>query len=167
MKKIYSISNEQYLILEPYIKIQKSTFADKKIISQKLSIDLNLADSSDLIKVKGIGSVFAKRILKYRKLLGGYSHLSQLKEVYGIDSLRFHTIKHNFSTCDSSKIICININTATFKELLKHPYISYEFVKLIVNERKKGRFNSVDELLERTTISDSLYIKLQAYLKVK
>jgi len=165
LKKIYSISDAQYSLLEPYILIPRSGFTKEGISAQTFSIELNTADSIDLIKISGIGPVFASRILKYRKLLGGYSQVSQLMEVYGIDSIKFRKLKHNFSACDSNKIIRININTATFKELLKHPYISYEFVKNIVNERKKGSFNSVDDLLKRTTVSDSLFKKLQPYLE--
>ncbi len=164
LKKIYSISNEEYLILEPYIKIQKSSFKNKARTSPKLSIELNTADSTDLIRVKGIGSIFASRILKYRKLLGGYSQPSQLMEVYGIDSAKFHTMKHNFSSCDSSKIIRININTASFKKLLKHPYISYEFVKIIVNTRRKELYKTLEDFKERTQLSDSVYQKINPYL---
>lgn len=164
LKKIYSIGDEQYLELEPYIKISTPRF-NKKINTPKLSIELNSADSLELIKIKGIGSVFASRIIKYRTLLGGYFHPSQLMEVYGIDSIKFQKLKPHFCACDSSKIIKLNINTSSFKELLKHPYISYEFVKLIVNERKKGSFKSVGDLLKRTTVSDSLFKKLQPYLE--
>ncbi len=166
LKKIYSITDELYLSLEPYIIFSTAKVVNKKI-TQNLSIDLNSVDSTDLIKINGIGPVFAARILKYKKLLGGYSQASQLMEVYGIDSAKFHSIKHNFSTCDRSKLIRININTASFKELLKHPYISYEFVKLVVNERRKEVFKTLEDFKERTQLSDSVYQKLTPYLTIE
>lgn len=165
IKRIYSISDEQYSALEPYITIPTSTFANKTVPTQKSAIELNAADSIDLIKISGIGPVFASRILKYRHLLGGYTQPSQLMEVYGIDSAKFRNIKNNFTACDTSKIIQLNINTANFRELLKHPYISYEFVKFIVNARKEEGFNSLGDLLKRKIVSDSLFKKLQPYLK--
>lgn len=162
LKKIYSINESQYLKLAPFIIFSTSTNTKKTYA--KLKIDLNSADSIDLIKIRGIGSVFASRILKYRKLLGGYSQASQLTEVYGIDSSKFQKLKQHFSACDSNKIIRININIASFRELLKHPYISYEFVKRIVNERRKKDFSSFKEFSKRTNTSDSLLRKLKPYL---
>lgn len=48
-------------------------------------VELNTADTTILKKVPGIGSTFARRIMKYRELLGGFYDVSQLAEVYGID----------------------------------------------------------------------------------
>lgn len=164
LKKIYSINEGQYLKLEPYIIFTTSTNTKKTYAKSIVKIELNASDSIDLIKIRGIGSVFASRILKYRKLLGGYSQASQLTEVYGIDSSKFQKLKQHFSACDSNKIIRININIASFRELLKHPYISYEFVKRIVNERRKKDFSSFKEFSKRTNTSDSLLRKLKPYL---
>ncbi len=168
LKKIYSISETQYQKLEPFISISKSKKEKRKNYApqKKLHIELNTTDSVELIKIYGVGAVFASRILKYRNLLGGYTHPSQLVEVYGIDSGKFENIKHNFTACDTAKINQLNINTADFKKLLKHPYISYEFVKFIVNARKVEKIKSVDDLREPKYISDSLFMKLRPYLKI-
>ena len=48
----------------------------KRIESQ--SIDLNIADTLTLKKLKGVGSVYSNRIIKYRDLLGGFSNKRQL-----------------------------------------------------------------------------------------
>jgi DNA uptake protein ComE-like DNA-binding protein len=40
-----------------------------------------------------IGEVFSKRICKYRNILGGFNSISQLMEVYGMDSIRFESIR--------------------------------------------------------------------------
>ena len=47
-------------------------------------VELNTADTTILKKVPGIGSTFARRIIKYRELLGGFYDVSQLAEVYDI-----------------------------------------------------------------------------------
>lgn len=164
LKKIYSISDKLYLKLEPFIYIsQKSTLA-KNI---KLDIELNTADATTLVQIRGIGPVFAKRIIKFRKLLGGYSSISQLNEVYGIDSLKFESIKENFIPCNLELIQKININKAEFKELLKHPYISYDFTKHLVNTRRKGVYKRVSDVYNENFISDSLFTKLLPYLKTE
>ena len=51
-------------------------------------IELNQADTLTLKKIPGIGSTFARRIVGYRELLGGFYTVHQLAEVYGIDEER-------------------------------------------------------------------------------
>ena len=55
-------------------------------------VELNTADTTILKKVPGIGSTFARRIMKYRELLGGFYDVSQLAEVYGIDEERYQAL---------------------------------------------------------------------------
>ncbi|HOW24713.1 MAG TPA: helix-hairpin-helix domain-containing protein [Bacteroidales bacterium] len=97
-------------------------------------VDLNTADSLALVRLRGIGPVLAARILKYRESLGGYADLSQLKEIYGMDTIALRTIIPYLSV-DVTVIRKMNLNTATFRELLRHPYLEYEDVKQIVNYR--------------------------------
>ena len=52
-------------------------------------VELNEADTLTLKKIPGIGSTFARRIVRYRELLGGYYTVEQLAEVYGIDEERY------------------------------------------------------------------------------
>ncbi len=134
---------------------------------KKLNIELNTTDSSALVKIRGIGPSFSRRIIKYRTLLGGYYKKEQLLEVYGLDSAKYKQIREHFIECDTSLLVKININSASFKELLKHPYISYDFVKRIVNARRKEKYKSVTGLKERGIIPDSLYQKIRPYIKVK
>ncbi len=163
--KMYAISDSTYLRLEPFIKIKSLPRPTKKLML--LQLELNSSDSSDLIKVKGIGPVFAKRIIKYRKLVGGYHSISQLKEVYGLDEEKFEQIQGNFIACDSNLIQHLNINHASFKELLKHPYISFDFTKFIVNRRGSKAFTKVGQLKDDFLISDEDFKKLLPYLKLK
>ena len=170
LKKIYSISDGTYKRLEPYIKIDKSSFSRSNSKTQKTNfepLELNAADSSDLITIHGIGPVFASRIIKYRNLLGGYHSVDQLREIYGIDSLKYESIKPHFTSCDLHQIRTINLNTASFKELLKHPYISYDFTKNIVNRRKKVVFKNAEDVFNIQFISNSNFEKLLPYLITK
>ncbi len=167
LKKIYSISDSVYKKLEPYIVIPKKTYSKKTAKYQKLSVEINMADSADLVQVYGIGAILSKRIIKYRDALGGFYNINQLLDVYGIDSSKFESLEQNFMPCNCLKIVQININTATFKELLKHPYISYDFVKIIVNKRRKKEFSSLEDFAKRTEISDADFQKLKPYLKLE
>ena len=109
----------------------------------------------------------ASRVLKYRKLLGGFYTSDQLLEVYGFDSTRFEKTT-NYVVTDPSLITKLNINTATFKQFVRHPYLSYELTREIVNQRiEKGSFISTEELLNDEILSESLYLKLKSYLTIE
>lgn len=126
-------------------------------------IELNAADSADLLPLRGIGPVFASRIIKYRNLLGGYYSCGQLLEVYGMDSVRFIPLI-SFISIDTSLIHRKNINKSTFKELLRHPYLDYDNVKAIMKYKdQSGDFNSMEEIRDSGLFSDSLWLKLRCY----
>lgn len=98
-------------------------------------IDLNTADTVTLKKVPGIGSYYARRITEYRQRLGGYVAVGQLLEINHLPD----TLLCWFCIKDST-IRKIPLNTGTFSELLSHPYLNYEQVRVIVNlrDRKDG-----------------------------
>jgi competence protein ComEA len=144
VQKIYGISPKLYARIEPYILIKNSSGAKKdastssatkgkKISAKKL--ELNSADSLALIELKGVGPGFAKRILKYRGLLGGFVKIEQVKEIYGMTDELYALIAEQCSI-NASAIKKININTVDFKTLNKHPYINYELSKHIFNFKK-------------------------------
>lgn len=170
LKKVYSISNELYSRIEAYILIGNPDNGQKTYSQQEPKtkkqikiVELNSTDSLGLLPLPGIGPGFAKRILKYRSLLGGYSSTEQLKEVYGFTDSLFQVVK-NYVTADPSLITKIDINTEDFKKLNAHPYISYEDTKAIFNYRRKnGPITKLEHL--KICISDEGQIKkLSPYL---
>jgi len=171
-RKIYSIDSVLFSKLNPFISLpEKQNLTNQKLDRIKdtirYQVELNSTDSIELIKLKGIGPVFASRIIKYRDLLGGYVSISQLQEVYGIDSLKYASLKDFFLPCNHELIQHLNINEADFKDLLKHPYISYDFTKDIVNRRQKKVFDKAEDAFNDQFISDTLFQKLLPYLTTK
>ena len=127
-------------------------------------IEINSADTNTLDELPGIGPAFARRMIKYREMLGGYAYPEQLKEVYGMDSARLSGFIQQIRI-DTSGIRKLDINKATFKELLAHPYLEYEQVKAIVRFRdKKGFLQSPGELVAAGVLADSLWDCLSHYL---
>jgi competence protein ComEA len=129
------------------------------------SIDLNRADSVQLLPLPGIGPVFARRIIKYRDLLGGYASLEQLKEVYGMKEETFDLIGDHL-LIDTSVLRRMDLNSATFRHLLKHPYLEYEDVKVLLNYRDVvGYISSSDEIREHGLLADSIFERIAPYLE--
>ncbi len=173
VKKMYAISEAEYELLEPYIKI-KSRFKareeknlGKKNWSPNYSyIEINKADSSQLVSHLKLAPWLAVRVIKYRNLLGGFYQKQQLTEVYGFDSIALVKRKKVIRV-DETLIHKLDLNNSTFKQLVRHPYISYELTKYIVNTRKsKGNYNSIEQLKETPLVSESIFFKLKPYLKV-
>lgn len=167
VKKMYCISDQLYQQLEKYIVIP----VNEKITSHNplpQAIELNTADSITLVKLKGVGPAFAKRILGYRKLLGGFYSDKQLLEVYGMDSAKHEMILHNNRIeIEASKIEPLHINTANVDVLKKHPYIKFQLARLIVNYRlAHGAYKSVDELKKLDLMNETLFLKLKNYITV-
>lgn len=84
------------------------------------TIDLNTSDTTLLKRVPGIGSSFARRIVKYRDLLGGYYVVEQLQEVYGMDRERYNAIYPYFTVGTAVRPLTLTIDSISY-----HPYLSW------------------------------------------
>lgn len=185
LKKIYGLKDKMFERIEPYIAIPAFEERDyteirkeephtfhlnthrtfEEVIDEAESVDINLADTTALKKLKGIGSVYSKRIVKYQEMLGGYVNIDQLMEVYGFKEETFEKIKTEVFIDSTFLPKKINISTATFKEILAHPYISYEQTKAIVNYRdKQGGFNLLKDLVSESILSEEEFTKVKPYL---
>lgn len=169
--KIYDFPKEIYQELKPYIRIAKRVNKKPDTVSVKkvepVFVEINTADSLDLLTVKGIGPVYAHRIIEYRDKLGGYISKVQLLEVYGIDEEILDGINDQL-VVNNSSVVKLNVNTATFKELLHHPYLNFEQVKSLVRYREQiGPFQTIEGIgqLEHFTVENAK--RLTPYLTVE
>lgn len=171
-KKIYVISEKQYEMLYPYIKIEQIVENElnkpekNKLQTKENIAELNSASIEQLIKIKGIGKYSAKKIVEYRKKLGGFIKIEQLKEVPGVYENNYLKAKE-FLTIDKTKIAKISLNFADFKELIKHPYLEREdVVKILKFRRKKGKYTNINQLLEKKILPKTLFLMIKPYLKI-
>ncbi|MFN4299566.1 MAG: helix-hairpin-helix domain-containing protein [Thermaurantimonas sp.] len=168
VKRLYGIDSGFYAILEPYIDLPTSIDGKQHIFTTKTSekIELNTADSTTLTSLPGIGSVLAGRIVKYRTALGGYAHVNQLLEVYGIDSLKWEILLPLIEI-NLTYVKKININSADENELAAHPYIRKGLAREIVAFRKNFRlFQSVTEVEKLSLAKNRDLEKLYPYLTI-
>ena len=181
--KIYGLKKEDYNTIERYITIvgkskkkylpkQESSHPeskqDNKIAAgntiRNIKIEINTCTAEDLIKLKGIGQVLSKRIIKFRDKLGGFVSINQLKEVYGLPAETYESIKGNIYI-NPEKIRKIKINIEDKENLKKSPYISYRLASQIVKYRKQhGYFSSKNDLLKIKTLDSLKLKKIEPYL---
>ncbi|MDI3525838.1 MAG: competence protein ComEA [Tenuifilum sp.] len=167
--KLYIIDSATCARLIPLIKIKEkfgSSIPKEKPSTNTLKIELNVADTLSLVKLKGIGSSFAKRIVKYRNLLGGFYSVNQLLEVYGFTPKNLEQVRSNIYV-DSTLVRKISINHATYEQLKAHPYITrYEAKSIVYYRTKKGAIRSLSELWVNKIVPKEKLEKLKHYLEL-
>ena len=104
-------------------------------------IELNSADTSQLQRVPGIGSYFARQVTRYRERLGGFSNVHQLLEIedFPESALSYFTIVDQPHK--------LKVNQLTLNELKRHPYMNYYRARAIMDYRRlRGPLKSLDDL---------------------
>lgn len=173
LSKIYGLTDSLFQEIKPWIKInsqQKVKTISERPISNKFEalnepeevkteiIAVNQADTTIWKKLRGIGSVYSNRIVRFRSALGGFVSVDQVREVYGISDSLFHALRPQLILNDSA-IKKLQINIATFKTLNAHPYISFDQTKEILNSKSTiGKYKSIDDLYKLKSF-DSLSVK--------
>lgn len=147
------------------MEVKAEPIGEVEVKHVKKLLDINIADSTGFLELYGIGPVFSGRIVKYRNLLGGYHECEQLLEVYGMDSIRYDGFCSNIRV-DNPDLRRLDINVSSFKDLLRHPYLDYNTVKIIVGYRdKNGPLDSPGKLWADSVLHIGLKKKLLPYLK--
>ncbi len=161
-KTNYSTSNTNYSTSKKsYSTSIKSNYRD-----EGLNIELNGADSLELLRINGVGPVFASRIMKYRQRLGGFATIGQLKEVYGMDSVRFAGIAGQISA-DTSLITGMDINKVSLAELRRHPYLDYYGAKAIIDKRVQlGGYKTFREIEAALSVKPGVYKRIKPYIRL-
>lgn len=175
--KIYGMDSALYFRLSKYIELPdniNSTQPDEIKPSSQIRVqntiekfNINLADSSQFIRIYGIGSKLSVRIIKYRESLGGYISMNQLFEVYGLDSTVVKELSEKSFIENDFTPKTLSINSATERELASHPYIRYKLAKAITAYRfQHGNFSSLDELMNISVINQTTFNKITPYLSL-
>ena len=163
--RLYGLSETDFKRLRPYIQIaaedrsKKNFYKERqqayeqraeslhynviKKLPEGSTLELSLVDTTALKQIPGIGSYYAGKIVRYRERLGGFVSLNQLNDIDGLppDITRWFTLDSVVKVCK------IDVNHATFKELVRHPYISFEQTKVLVDYiRKFGPIESWQDL---------------------
>ena len=169
--KVYGITPDKFKELEPYIAIKElskpkvdTILAPKKSFKQDITVDLNSADTTLLMQVKGIGRGYAKGIVRFRKETGGFASVDQLHELYGMRPENFDKIRP-FCTVNTALIQRIKVNIASVERLNAHLYINFYQAKALFElRRNKGKLKEMNDLKVLQEFSPEDLNKLKPYL---
>ena len=181
-QEVTKISDSLLQAISPYFKfpdwVQKKnrdkkeqfSFASKtkKNISDITSSDINEATPYDFSLVKGVDEYLSERIIKYRSKLQGFSFPEQLFEVWGLEKEVADNILQVFSIQKKPRITKVNVNTASFKEVLSNPYIDYELcVQIFEYKDEVAELQSISEIKNIEGFPIEKYHRIVLYLQAK
>ncbi len=170
--KVYGITPNSFEELEPYIFIGAEYQENKELTDAKhneqfcdsIIIELNSADTTQLKKIKGIGSAFAKRIVTYRTRLGGFISVEQLLEVGGINETLFRKIRPHIDI-NAQNIKKIDVNHWSVARMKNHPYMNFSRAKAIFDFREMvDKISSIEEMKHLEEFSEDDWKRLEPYL---
>ena len=194
LKRLYGMTDSMYHALQPYIQIDAlaiTQFRDSLkrsrwdtatrdsvaqdtmpyYISHKRDTVLNLrtADTTELMMIPGIGTYRAKQIVRYRKQLGGFTSVEQLREIKALqpllkDSLSADSLLAHF-VLDSVIVEPLRVNSMHMERLQQHPYLSFEQAKAIYElRRRKIHLENIDQLQRLDGFTHQDWQRLSPYL---
>jgi competence ComEA-like helix-hairpin-helix protein len=138
----------------------------KKQAKHIVQVNLNTADTTEFMKIYGIGAFYAKQIIRYREKLGGYFTKEQLLEVWKMTNEAYDKIKDHVFISEKD-VKRININSVTIEELKVHPYLKWNQANSIVKMRmQRNGFKNIEEIKESVLIDSETYEKLFPYLSL-
>ena len=186
--RLYGLTVKQYRELEPYIRISPDYLPAATLVDQRRQrdsshtdsdslrhadalhypvkikagehIELNTTDTAQLMKVPGIGTYYAKAIIRYGCRLGGYVSVDQLDEIehFPQDAKPYFTVLANPQK--------LNVNKLTLQQLRRHPYINYYRAKAIVDYRRlHGKLNSLNDLRLSPDFPPEAIQRLEPYVE--
>ncbi len=177
LSRIYGLEPEQFERLKPYIRIAEPMISETKEVdtvavlkdeekkpfkySEGMLVDINLADTTELKKIPGIGSGIAKALVAYRTRLGGFYSLKQLLEIEYMTPALMRWFK-----LEDSEVRPLKVNEAGLETLRSHPYLNFYQAKVIVeHRRKKGKLKSLSQLSLYEEFTEKDLERLSAYIK--
>ena len=124
-------------------------------------IVLNMADTTALKTVPGIGPYFARKVVEYGRRLGGYVSVDQLDEIedFPLDAKDYLVIENPTPKK-------LNVNQLSLNELKRHPYINFFMARTITDYRRlHGSIRSLNDLRLSKDFPPEVIARLEPYVE--
>jgi competence protein ComEA len=181
LKKLYTLSEYDFQRIAPFVQIGAgaekmeqpapgnpmavaASYRTKSVPATL--VDLNTAEVEDLVRLPGIGEGWAKRILGWRDKLGGFSTVAQVAEARNLPDSVFQKMRY-YVTIAKPETQKISINTATWDQLSKHPYVEAKQARWIVAYREQhGNYRNLEELLRIPELKKDWLERVRPYFAI-
>lgn len=172
-QEITGVSDSLLKVLKPLFKFPDWLIKQQKEAKEKrqkalIIKNINTATAQDLVIIKGVGIKTANRIINYRNRLKGFTFKEQLYEVYYLDTIVAKRVLKQFKIFEKPTIKKLNVNTASFKEVLHLPYIDYALTKKIFEYRDEvAEIQNIEELKNIEGFPIDKFERIILYLKAE
>lgn len=182
--RLYGLTVKEYRELEPYIRISPDYLPAATLVKEETKVAitkhdtatvrhypqkiketahvvLNVADTTELMTIPGIGPFFARKIVQYGRRLGGYVNVNQLDEIED-----FPTEAKRFLVVEGASPQKLNVNKLSLNELKRHPYINFYQARAITDYRRlHGPLRSLDDLRLSRDFPPEVIARLAPYVE--
>ena len=177
MRKVRVLSPYLLAKWEPYLRFGKEVadrngYRERNVKTshgfesgkkERPRLNINTADTTLLMDLPFIGSGRARAIVNYRNRLGGFFRVEQLKEVRAIPDSVYSIIEPRVY-CDGKVFRQLAINSLP-ADSLRHPYLSKQLARLIVNFREQhGPVRSLADLENLPLLDAEILTKIAPYI---
>ena len=125
-------------------------------------VDINTADTTELMRIPGIGSYRSGKIVEYRRKLGGFINAEQVMEACDMpdEILQWVRVEADMP------VRKVNVNKLSLQRMMNHPYITFYQARAIVEYRKAhGDLKGIEDLKGLEGFTPLKIEKLQPYLE--
>ena len=127
------------------------------------SVDINTTDTTLLKSIPGIGSYYAKRLVRFRDLLGGFSSLEQVATTRSLPDSTYQKMEPYLQLGPVFRLI--ELNQASEEDLYSHPYINRKLARIVVRYREQhGPFTGPEDLGGIRILKEETLNQLLPYL---
>lgn len=169
LDKIHCLNEAEKEMLKAQLQFNRvekaSQEQNRNFVSSSLIIELNTADTEQLMKLPGIGKWFARKIIERREQLGGFYDEQQLLEVYRMTQGKIDTL-YDHVRINKEMIRRIPINDIHPDSLALHPYFRRKLAQTICSYRDKhGRYRDMHALTQAIRLDSLELQKISYYLQ--
>ena len=128
-------------------------------LTQGEFVDINTADTTELKRIPGIGSYFARRIVELRQRRQAFVSPEELLSIRNFPetALTYMTASQNFAK--------IHINQSSLQQLKAHPLINYTQATDILRYRRlNGNIRSVNDISNLPSFTPEQLARLKPFL---
>jgi DNA uptake protein ComE-like DNA-binding protein len=121
--RLYGLTPDLFNQLKPYIRMQERKYKYNKDYagndySKDLpdwTLDINKATEADWVAKANLSPLMARRVLAYKNYLGYFTHVQQIKKVYGMSDSLFQSLRSHLRTTDTHSYL-LNVNGMQFND---------------------------------------------------
>lgn len=128
-------------------------------------VQLNTADSLELLSVKGLGAYTVAQILRHRRTFGAFVSMGELHYLRGMQAERYEMLRRRL-VCDTLPVKPISWQYLGRTQLLALPFVDWKLAKalLALRKRQSKRIPSKAQCIQ-AGMNDSTAMWFLEYLK--